>query len=166
MQHIQQVAQSQYSEQFASITDEHLKSKLQKTTEEYAKEKTQEFDDTVHVLKEQIAFLDLKQLIKKIFGYLIVSLLFVMLYHLVKVHLYGCFGLKPCYHLHLSLFLLFLSGVCFAYSLYLLWKIVCIIIDNETEQRNFISNNEALTINVGDAPIQEHEPNDKIIPNT
>ena len=142
MQIIQQNAQSQYEQQFSSITDEGLKTQLQKTAEKYAKGKTKEFDKAVRKLKRQITFLDLKTLIQKIFGALIVSLFFVMAYHLVKVNLYNCFGLEKCYHLPLSLFLLFVSGLFFAYSLIILWEIVCIIVDDSGDKSDFILNND------------------------
>lgn len=139
LENIKSELRKEYSAALEQITNQALRSRLQSTTEGYISENTITLTKTIEDKKKQLEFLNLKKQIKVIFGSLILSLVSVMVYELIKVNLYGCFGLGADARLLLSLGVLLISLILFTVAIIVLWKLVCIIIDVRYNETNIFS---------------------------
>ena len=141
LQNIQKDLESKYLDSFAEIKDEKLRERLIKEANKYNSRTLKKFNRNFENKKKQLAYLNLRIQIVKIFGLLLLALLFVMIYHLVKVNLYGVFGLTYTHRLLLGLFSLSLSGITFYASLLILWRIFCVMLLDSADKESELPQN-------------------------
>ena len=110
---------------------------------------TKSFDANLRRLRRNTRHLDLKRQITHIFGSLILSLVLVMLAHTTEPD-FKYIDVPRDWLFYVSVFSLILSGSLFAYALYRIWTLICIVVDHNSEQ----DSNNTKESKVGSEPTQ------------
>ena len=140
VQNIRQTLISEYTSSLSSVKDSTLQKELNLTVTKHVATLTKPFNTNLKKLQKDTRHLNLKRQITHIFGSLILSLILIMVAHsTVSDFNYKDADIDNFYRL--SICALILSGSFFAYALYRIWTLICIVVDHNNSDKNESSHN-------------------------
>jgi hypothetical protein len=139
--HISNSLIAEYTSSLSSVPDSALQKELDKTVKKHVASRTKKFNVNLKKLENNAKRLNLKWQIKHIFGSLILSLILVMFAHSTVADFK--YSETPIdYWFYISIVSLVASGCFFAYALFRIWTLICIVVDHNFDKAS-VSNDSA-----------------------
>jgi hypothetical protein len=133
--HISNSLISEYTSSLSSVPDSALQKELNDTVKKHVASRTKKFNVNLKKLETSAKRLNLKWQIKNIFGSLILSLIFVMIAHSTVTDFnYTDPTIPTDKWFYISIVSLFVSGCFFAYALFRIWTLICIVVDHNFDK--------------------------------
>lgn len=133
--HISNSLMAEYTSSLSSVPDSALQKELNNTVKKHVASRTKKFNVNLKKLETSAKRLNLKWQIKHIFGSLILSLIFVMIAHsTVKDFNYTDTTVPIDNWFYGSICALIFSCLSFAYALFRIWTLICIVVDHNFDK--------------------------------
>lgn len=130
---------SEYTSSLNSVQDSVLQKQLNDTVNKHVATLTKPFSVNLKKLQKNARHLNLKWQIKHIFGSLILSLILIMQAHTTVTN----FNYKDAIRdnwFYTSIGALVFSGSFFAYALYRIWTLICIVVNHNSDKADTENN--------------------------
>lgn len=133
---------SDYMSSLTSVSDSILQKELNRTVTKHVATLTKPFKANLKRLEKNAKHLNLKWQIKHIFGSLILSLIFVMVAHTTVKDFSYTDPLIPIDNsFWISICALVFSFLFFAYALYRIWTLICIVVNHNSDKDDYANSN-------------------------
>lgn len=130
----------EYKSSFSSVPDSALQKEIDRTVEKHIASRTKQFNVNLEKLERDSKRLNLKWQIKNIFGFLILSLIFVMVAHsAVDGFKYKEAPIDNWFYISIGSLVLSVSA--FAYALFRIWTLICIVVNHNFDKAAVSSDN-------------------------
>jgi len=132
----------EYKSSLSSVPDSALKEELNRTVKKHVASRTKQFNVNLRKLEKNTKRLNLKWQIKNIFGFLILSLIFVMIAHsTVDDFKYKEAAIDKWFYISIGSLILSVSA--FAYALFRIWTLICIVVNHNFDKASVSSDSRA-----------------------